>query len=407
MRESYMDFQYVGYTRDRKLLKGKVTALDEEAALDVLKYSGYNVLSLKKITPFFNAEKLSATFSQIKPQELVMFSRQLALLVETGTDIVSALDLLRGQITSSDLRKIVMEVVGDLRGGLPLVQALEKHPKAFSALYCRTIAISAETGNLEQGFRLMADHIAKHADSAKKIRSALIYPIIVLVLAVGVIAVLVTFVMPAFINLYGSLGVELPAVTRALIAIVTFLLNYGLFLLAGIAGIAIAVFAYTKTPVGSYQWDRFKLGFPKLGPIIQFSELSRCCRTISLLFRAGVPLPEIMTLTINGSGNKVVSRSLTQVREEMLKGQGLSRPMTRDPIFLPLMVQMAAVGEGTGNLDNTMDTVAQSYEMEADDRTDNLVALVQPAMTLFMGGLVGFIALALVSTMYSIMGSFG
>ena len=402
-----MDFQYVGYTRDRKLLKGKVTALDEEAALDVLKYSGYNVLSLKKITPFFNAEKLSATFSQIKPQELVMFSRQLALLVETGTDIVSALDLLRGQITSSDLRKIVMEVVGDLRGGLPLVQALEKHPKAFSALYCRTIAISAETGNLEQGFRLMADHIAKHADSAKKIRSALIYPIIVLVLAVGVIAVLVTFVMPAFINLYGSLGVELPAVTRALIAIVTFLLNYGLFLLAGIAGIAIAVFAYTKTPIGSYQWDRFKLGSPKLGPIIQFSELSRCCRTISLLFRAGVPLPEIMTLTINGSGNKVVSRSLTQVREEMLKGQGLSRPMTRDPVFLPLMVQMAAVGEGTGNLDNTMDTVAQSYEMEADDRTDNFVALVQPAMTLFMGGLVGFIALALVSTMYSIMGSFG
>jgi type IV pilus assembly protein PilC len=402
-----MDFQYVGYTRDRKLLKGKVTAINEEAALDVLKYSGYNVLSLKKMTPFFNAEKLSATFSQIKPQELIMFSRQLALLVETGTDIVSALDLLRGQITSSDLRKIVMEVVADLRSGLPLAQALEKHPKAFSALYCRTIAISAETGNLEQGFRLMAEHIEKHADSAKKIRSALIYPIIVLVLAVGVIAVLVTFVMPAFINLYSSLGAELPAVTRALIAIVGFLLNYGLFLLAGIAGIAIAVFAYIKTPVGSYQWDGFKLGFPKLGPIIQFGELSRCCRTISLLFRAGVPLPEIMTLSINGSGNKVVRRALTQVRDEMLKGQGLSRPMSRDPVFLPLMVQMAAVGEGTGNLDNTMDTVAQSYEMEADDRTNNLVALVQPAMTIFMGGLVGFIALALVSTMYSIMGSFG
>jgi type IV pilus assembly protein PilC len=407
MQESYMDFQYVGYTRDRKLLKGKVTAPNEEAALDVLKYSGYNVLSLKKITPFFNAEKLSATFSQIKPEELVMFSRQLALLVETGTDIVSALDLLRGQITHRDLKKIVMDVIADLRSGLPLVQALEKHPKAFSPLYCRTIAISAETGNLERGFRLMADHIEKHAASAKKIRSALIYPIIVLVLAVGVIAVLVTFVMPAFINLYGSLGVELPAVTRALIAIVGFLLNYGLFLLAGIAAIAIAVFAYIKTPAGSYQWDGFKLSSPKFGPIIQFSELSRCCRTISLLFRAGVPLPEIMTLAINGSGNKVVRRALTQVRDEMLKGQGLSRPMSRDHVFLPLMVQMAAVGEGTGNLDNTMDTVAQSYEMEADDRTNNLVALVQPAMTIFMGGLVGFIALALVSTMYSIMGAFG
>jgi type IV pilus assembly protein PilC len=407
MQESSVDFQYVGYTQERKLMRGKVTAPSEEAALDVLKYSGYNVLSLKKLTPFFNTEKLSASFSQIKPQELVMFSRQLALLVESGTDIVSALDLIRGQITHSGLRKIVAEVAADLRSGLPLAQALEKHPKAFSPLYCRTIAISAETGNLEQGFRLMADHIEKHAASAKKIHGALIYPIIVLVLAVVVITVLVTFVMPAFVDLYGSLGVELPAVTRALMAIVTFLLNYGLFLLAGIAGIALAVFAYTRTPVGSYHWDGFKLRFPKIGPITQFSELSRCCRTISLLFRAGVPLPEIMTLAINGSGNKVVARSLTQVREEMLKGQGLARPMARDPVFLPLMVQMAAVGEGTGNLDNTMDTVAQSYEMEADDRTNNLVAMIQPAMTIFMGGLVGFIALALVSTMYSILGSFG
>jgi type IV pilus assembly protein PilC len=114
-----------------------------------------------------------------------------------------------------------------------------------------------------------------------------------------------------------------------------------------------------------------------------------------------------MTLAINGSGNKVVARAITQVREEMLKGQGLSKPMTRSPIFLPLMVQMAAVGEGTGNLDITMDTVAQSYEMEADDRTNNLIAMVQPAMTIFIGGVVGFIALALVSTMYSILGSFG
>jgi type IV pilus assembly protein PilC len=164
--EGLMDFQYIGYTQDRKLMRGKVAAPSEEAALDVLKYSGYNVLNLKKVTPFFNTEKLTATFSQIKPQELVMFSRQLALLVETGTDIVSALDLLRGQITHSGLRKIVAEVVTDLRGGLPLAQALEKHPKAFSPLYCRTIAISAETGNLEQGFRLMADHIEKHTASA-------------------------------------------------------------------------------------------------------------------------------------------------------------------------------------------------------------------------------------------------
>lgn len=156
-----MDFQYVGYTQDRQLIKGKVTASNEEAALDVLKYSGYNVLSLKKTTPFLNAEKLNSAFSQIKPQEIVMFSRQLALLVETGTDIVSALDLLRGQLTNKTLRKVAADVATDLRSGLRLSMAFEKHPKAFSQLYCRTIAISEETGNIEGGLRLMADYIAK------------------------------------------------------------------------------------------------------------------------------------------------------------------------------------------------------------------------------------------------------
>jgi len=269
------------------------------------------------------------------------------------------------------------------------------------------MAVSEETGNLESGLRQMADYIEKQATSSKKIKSALTYPIIVLVLAVVVIAVLVTFVMPAFIGLYSSLGAELPGITRALLAIVNFLLHYGLFILAGIVGVVVIGFAYTRTPTGRYQWDKLNLSLPMVGRITVLNELSRCCRTISLLFRAGLPLPEIMTLAISGSSNKVVSRALTEVREEMLKGQGLARPMSRNPVFLPLMVQMAAVGEGTGNLDNTLDTVAQSYEMEADDRTAALTAMITPAMTIFMGGLVGFIALALISTMYSILGSAG
>jgi len=402
-----MNFQYVGCTKDNRVVKGKVTASTEEAALDMLAYGGYKVLNLKQVTPFFSVEKLTSTFSKINPREMVMLSRQLALLVEAGSDIVSALDLLREQITNRTLRNIVAEVVNDVRGGLRLSQALEKHPKAFSPLYCRTIAVSEETGNLESGLRQMADYIEKQATSTKKMHSALTYPIIVLVLAVIVIAVLVTFVMPAFIGLYGSLGAELPAMTRALLAIVNFLLHYGLFLLIGIAAIVVVGFAYTRTPAGRYQWDKLKLSFPKIGRVTLLNELSRCCRTISLLFRAGVPLPEIMTLVISGSSNKVVSKALTEVREEMLKGQGLARPMSRNSVFLPLMVQMAGVGEGTGNLDNTMDTVAQSYEMEADDRTNTLISMIQPAMTIFMGALVGFIAVALISTMYSILGSVG
>jgi len=402
-----MDFQYVGYTEDKRLVKGKVSAYSEAAAVDLLSYSGYKVLNLKQSTPFVNTEKLTAVFAKINPREMVMFSRQLALLVEAGTDIASALDLLREQIANRTLRNIIAEVVTDVRGGMRLSQAMEKHPKAFSSLYCRTMAVSEETGNLESSLRQMADYIEKQATTAKKIQGAMLYPIMVFLLAIIVIVVLLTFVMPAFMDLYASLGAELPAITRALLAIVSFLLSYGLFLLAGMAIFVAAGFAYTRTRAGSYQWDKLKLKVPKLGRIIILTELGHCCSTMSLLFRAGVPLPEIMTLAISGSHNKVVSRGLTEVREEMVKGQGLAKPMSENPVFLPLMVQMTAVGEDTGNLDTTLETVAQSYEMEADDRTNTLVSMIQPAMTLFMGGLVGFIALALISTMYSMLGSIG
>jgi len=225
----------------------------------------------------------------------------------------------------------------------------------------------------------------------------MIYPIIVVLLVIMVIAIMVFFVMPNFMGLYGALGAELPMATRALLAVTGFLLSYWWAILVAVLGVAAGLYAYIKTPVGRYWWDSFKLKMPLLGPVTLFSELSRYANTVATLFRAGVPLPEIMTLSIDNAQNKVIVAALTTVRDEMLRGQGLS----------PLIVQMAAVGEGTGNLDATMDTVAQSYEMEANDRTDALIASITPITTIIMGAIVGFIALALVSAMYGVFGQIG
>ena len=397
-----MDFKYIAYNQQREVVKGKVDASSEAVALDLLHYGGLRVLSLKGVTPFFRLGKL--TSAQIKPKEIVMFSRQLALLVESGIDIGAALDLLQEQVPNRSLKQAVAAIAADIRGGTKLSQALEKYPQAFSPLYCRTMAIAEETGNLELALRQMADHIEKDAVAAAKTRSAFVYPILIFVLAVGVIALLITFVMPAFSDLYETMEVDLPLIARGLLAVVDFLTSYGWIILVILVALGAGGYAYTRTTVGSYQWDKFKLRLPLFGRIIILSELSRCARTIATLFRAGVPMPEIMTLAVNASTNKVVAEALTEVREELLQGQGLSHPMSRRPVFLPLMVQMAAVGENTGNLDNTMDTVAQSYEMEATDRTSALIATIQPATTIIMGAIVGFIALVLVSTMYSIMG---
>ena len=232
------------------------------------------------------------------------------------------------------------------------------------------------------------------------------YPFIVVIVAVVVVGVLVTFVFPTFTELYSQFEVELPLVTRMLIAIADWASQYGVYaLLVFVAAVGIG-YAYIKTPAGKYRWDKAMLGFPVIGRIVHLSELSRCCRTMALLLRVGLPLPEVLSMTIHGSTNKAMTESLTGVQQELIRGEGLSGPMAKRKLFLPLMTQMVKVGEETGSLDNTLTTVADSFEVEASDKTATAIALIQPMLTVFMGGLIGFIVLAMISAMYSIYGQF-
>ena len=399
-----MDFIYVAYTEDKRLVKGKLSATSEAAAADLLSYGGYQVVSLKSFTRFFDKEKLLSRFSQIKPREIIMFSRQLALLLESGTDIVTTLDLLQSQVTNRTLKGIIGEVASDIRGGSSLSVALQKHPRAFSQMYHRAIAAGEQAGNLEVVLRQMADYIERGVTTEKRVKNALTYPIIVAIVAIIVMALLVTFVLPSFTELYTTFEVELPLATRILIGFTDWFSQYGLYLVLVIVAAVAIGFAYTRTPAGKYQWDKLSLNLPIMGRINLLSELARCCRTMALLFRVGLPLPEIMTMATYGTTNKVMAEALTEVQQELIRGEGLSRPMARRKLFLPLMVQMVGVGEETGNLDNTLATVAQSYEVEVDDKTSAAVGLIQPVMTIIIGLLVGFVVLALVSAMYEVYG---
>lgn len=399
-----MDYQYVAYTQDKRLVKGRLSATSEEAAINLLNYGGYQPVSLKPITHFINMEKLSARFSRVKPREIVMFSRQFALLLESGTDIVTSLELLQSQVTNRTLQVVIGEVAADIRGGSSLSAALSKHPQAFPELYYRTMAAGEQAGNLEIVLRQMADYLERGADIEKKIKNAMTYPVIVAIVAVIVVSVIVVFVLPSFVDLYGAFGVELPLATRMLIGLSEWLIDYGVFLLLGLIVAVIVCYAYFRTPVGKYQWHKMLLSLPLLGRINLLGELSRCCRTMSLLFKVGLPLPEILAQAIHGTRNKVMAKNLTEVQQELIRGEGLSKPMARRKLFLPLMVQMAGVGEETGHLDNTLATVAQTYEVEADDKINSAVGLIQPAITVAIGLVVGFIAIALISSMYSIYG---
>jgi type IV pilus assembly protein PilC len=401
-----MEYAYVAYTRDRKLVEGKLSATSKEAATNLLNYGGYQVLSLKQVVSFFDMGKLGAQFSRVKPTEIIMFSRQLALLLESGTDIVTSLELLQNQTTNQTLRRVIAEVVSDIRGGTSLSAALSKHPRAFSQLYHRAISAGEQGGNLEDVLRQMADHMERANVTEKKIKGALRYPIIVFIVAILVIVLLVTFVLPRFTSLYSQFGSDLPLLPRMLIGLTGWFSQYGLWLILGIVAAVGITFVYIRTPSGRKWWHQVLLRLPVFGRVNLLNQLSRCCRTIALLFKVGVPLPEIMAVAIYGTTNVVMAQSLTEVQQELLKGEGLSRPMSRKKLFLPLMVQMTAVGEETGNLDRTLATVAMAFEAEAEDKTSAAVAMIQPMMTLLIGGVVGFIAAALVQAMYSVYSAF-
>jgi len=371
-----------------------------------LGYGGYQVLTLKEIVPFFDAGQMFARFNRIKPMEIVMFSRQLALLLESGTDIVTSLELIQNQVTNQSLKKVITQVISDIRGGSSLSAAMRKHPRAFSQLYHRAISAGEQSGNMDVVLRQMADHTERGAIVEKKIKGALLYPIVILVTAVAVVGLLVYFVLPNFTDLYRAMGSELPLLPSMLIAISDWIQQYGLYLLVGLIGAFGGIVAYIKSADGKYRWDRFMLNAPVLGRINLLNQLSRCCRTISLLFRVGVPLPEILTVAISSTTNNVMSEALTGVQSELLRGEGLSRPMSKRKVFLPLMVQMTSVGEETGNLDKTLSTVAQSYETESEDRTSTAVEMIQPVMTIAIGLVVAFIAVSLITAMYSIYSEF-
>ena len=402
-----MDYAYTAYTEGKKLVKGRVSATTEEAASQLLSYGGYQVISLKAVRSLINTEKLMAGFSRIKPQEIVMFSRQLALLLEAGTDIVTSLDLLKDQVSSETMRKIIGEIASDIRGGSSLSAALSKHPRAFSEMYYRAIAAGEQGGNLEVVLRQMADYIEKAVIIQKQIKGALTYPIIVVVGAIVVVAILVTFVFPTFASLYSQFGAELPLTTRMLIGITEWFNHYGLYLLLVLLVAVAGIYLYIRTPVGRYRWDKMMLSFPVFGRILHLGELSRACRTMGMLVRIGLPLPEVLAMTIHSSTNKVMVENLTGVQQELIKGEGLSRPMAKRELFLPFMTQMVRVGEETGNLENTLTTVADNFEMEGSDKTRSAVGLIQPAVTILLGLVVLFLVVSMFQAMYSVYGEIG
>lgn len=401
-----MAYQFKAYTLDKRVVQGTIDAASESTAEEALYRAGYQrVLSLKQMRPGLSWERLLPTLFRVKPQDVIDFSRQLATLIESGITILTTLQLLEEQAFRPVFSKVIAGLVSELRGGSSLSQALSKYPEAFSYTYCQVVKAGEQAGNLEVGLRQIAGYMERQVATKKRIRGALAYPMVVLFMAIGVFVLLITVALPPLVGLFTALGTELPWMTRSLIAISNFLTNYKFYLLGGVAIVAISVIGYLRLPAGKLTMDRLLLKLPLIGPINIQRNVGHFCRTASMLLKAGLLLPQTMSIVIQTVGNRIIRQTLKEVREKLVQGQGLSQPMAAIDLFPRLMVEMVSVGEKTGNLDSTLATLGDYYEQRVDQRVNTLISMIGPALTAGVGLIVAFIALSIITPLYSILGS--
>lgn len=401
-----MAYQYRVYTLEKRIVQGTIDATSESMAEEALHRAGYHrVLSLREVRPRLSLGQLIPTFFGVKNQDVIDFSRQLATLIESGVTILTALQLLEGQASKAALGKVIAGLVEELRGGSSLSQALTKYPQAFSYTYCQVIKASEQAGNLEVGLKQVAGYMEKRMMMKKKVIRAMAYPTLILLMAIGVVTLLITVVLPPLVQLFTSLGTELPSTTRLLIAVAGFLINYKFYLLGGLFTLIILIVGYVRQPAGKLTMDRLMLKIPVIGSINLQRNMCHFCQTTSMLLKAGLPLPQIMNTVIQTVGNRIIRQALREVREKLVQGQGLSQPMAAIELFPRLLVEMVVVGEKTGNLDSTLATLADFYEEKVSQRIDGLISMIEPALTLVTGVVVGFVAISMITALYSILGT--
>jgi type IV pilus assembly protein PilC len=401
-----MAYRYQAYTFDRKIVEGTVEAPSENAAEDALYHAGYNhILSLKELPQRTTLKSQIPFLFGVKTPDLIDFARQLATLIESGIPLLTALRALEGNVSKTTLSDIISGLLEELQGGSSFSEAMARYPDTFPLYFVQVIKASEQTGNLETGLKQVADSLEKQVQAKKKMRHAMTYPSVIVVMAIGVIALLVTVVLPPLIGLFNSLDAELPITTKILLGFTGFFIDYKLIILVVVLVVVAATIIYLRLPSGRLAKDRFMLKAPMIGPITVQHSMFYFCQTTSMMLQAGLQLPQIMEIVNNTIGNQIVRDSFVTVREKLIQGQGLSHPMSQDSLFPDLMTKMIVVGETTGTIDSTLATLADYYEQRVDQKVNALIGMIEPTLTVLIGIMIAFLATSIVMPMYSIMGS--
>ncbi|EMR05205.1 Cholera toxin secretion protein epsF [Bhargavaea cecembensis DSE10] len=392
-------FQYEG--RDTKRVrKGTIQADTKREAVMKLREQGIRVLNLNEL-PETTLTKEITIGKPVKRPQLIMFLQQFSTLLRAGVTIVDAIHILSQQVESKPFRKILSEIADDLRGGGSLSDAMTKHPKAFEPLTLNMIAAGEASGNIDDSLDRLAMHYEKSYATRQKVVSAMVYPVVVLVLAFGVVIFLLVSIVPMFVDMFDSLGAELPAITLFVLGASQFMQRFWYLIVGFVLLLVLAIYFMHRSKEGKYILDTILLRMPLIGDLMKKSALASMTRTLSSLFTSSVPILQAMAMVERVVDNEVIKRVVRESRDALQKGNSIAGPMTGHWAFPPLIPHMIAIGEQTGALDQMLGKVAEFYEKEVDTATERLKSLIEPLMMIFLAVIVGTIVMAIMVPMFS------
>ncbi len=384
-------FMWEGTDRNGKKIKGKSLATDEATVRADLRRQGVVPTRIKK-----QSKGLFSGGGTITSGDISIFSRQLATMLAAGIPLVQAFEIVGNGHENAAMQKLILSIKADVEGGSSLAEALSKQPLYFDDLFVNLVESGEQAGALESLLDKIATYKEKTEAIKKKIKKALTYPAAVLVVAFVVTTILLIFVIPSFEDLFKGFGADLPTFTRMVIDLSAFVREKGFFIVVIVSG-AVGTFLYFKKrsrPMRHFL-DRMMLKFPIIGPILQKASIARYSRTLSTMFAAGVPLVEALESVAGATGNIVYETGVMQMRDEVATGQRLQQAMENTDLFPNMVIQMIAVGEESGSLDEMSGKVADFYEADVDDAVDNLSSLLEPMIMAILGVLVGGLVVAM------------
>jgi type IV pilus assembly protein PilC len=389
-------FAYRGRTA-AGAVAGELEAPDRMAAVAQLRSRGVTATSVqeKKVRSTTFTLSLGKKGGKVKDKHLAIYTRQFSTMVDAGLPIAQCLTILGEQSESKPLRDVTAQIAREVEGGASLADSFRKFPKTFDDLFVNMIQVGESGGVLDVVLQRLSTYIEKAASLKRKVKSAMVYPLTIITVAILVIIFMMTFVIPTFAQMFTSLGAELPLPTRIVLWLSNFTRRYVLVIIAAMGAFVYAIKRYYATDHGSHVIDAMMLKVPVIGMLVRKVAVARFTRTLGTLISSGVPILEALRITAQSAGNRVVEKAVMQARTAVTAGRTLAEPLRSTPVFPPMVVHMISVGENTGALDQMLGKIADFYDDEVDAAVSALTSLLEPLMIVFLGVVVGGLVVAM------------